>query len=502
MRTALLATTALLALGTTASAQMDVAAMFGPPARYLSETSVAASPDAMFVVVSRYKVTGQPGKARWVRYGHRSFQNGQWTPAFVEAPIPATWRSDSSFAIGWDLNSPFDPATAYDAGSGHFWVVVAAKIKETATGDERWAILVNSWDPQSGAWSGWFDLDSTPNEAPAFSPLDKPWIVAGEPNELYVFWLDLATSLYHYNRTTNSGQTWIGGVMTVPDPMNPGQEKELDGHWAMFPTTVPGAPVFCLRTTVALTYRFVYGIDDASTGGVNFFPVVDGSGAEIEMTVDGDGSEEVPFVPNQKLRSRFMPVIAIDPTGVREFYVAYYAFAPEGPLGNYDCWVRHVDWDSQNGNWVLGSQIRINTSDPPPPPEPGDPPDDHADQFLPALTVDCQGDVHVIYYNDRRFSQVDSTPNFTRFDVSYSVSHDSGQTWVKTTYAAPSGDSEWVDEQLMNSATVLDWAREYNDIAFACDSQGAVLSVWAAVTGTSVTDETAFKTVIWGFRVQ
>jgi hypothetical protein len=45
------------------------------------------------------------------------------------------------------------------------------------------------------------------------------------------------------------------------------------------------------------------------------------------------------------------------------------------------------------------------------------------------------------------------------------------------------------------------WGREYNAIGFGCDGSG-VLSVWAAVTGTSIADQSDFKSVIWGFRVQ
>ena len=67
-------------------------------------------------------------------------------------------------------------------------------------------------------------------------------------------------------------------------------------------------------------------------------------------------------------------------------------------------------------------------------------PPEEKDQFLPSVTVDDQGRIHVIFYDDRNYEQTHNNPPtlLPKFDVYYAVSTNQGATFTNfELYAVP-----------------------------------------------------------------
>ena len=66
-------------------------------------------------------------------------------------------------------------------------------------------------------------------------------------------------------------------------------------------------------------------------------------------------------------------------------------------------------------------------------------PPEEKDQFLPSVTVDDQGRIHVIFYDDRNYEQTHDPPTLQpKFDVYYAVSTNQGATFTNfELYAVP-----------------------------------------------------------------
>ena len=121
--------------------------------------------------------------------------------------------------------------------------------------------------------------------------------------------------------------------------------------------------------------------------------------------------------------------------------------------------------------WSLGPRIRVSE---------GEAPGADWDQFMPTMTVDGAGRIHVTYYDDRRYEQDDSFGCGglfqAKYDVCYAHSEDGGATWHYQRLYAESPDNTWpaleMGERCMDP-------HEYNGVVWYENS------VWTTFTGTN-----------------
>jgi len=145
-------------------------------------------------------------------------------------------------------------------------------------------------------------------------------------------------------------------------------------------------------------------------------------------------------------------------------------------------------------NWCPSSRIRVNADNPP---------GEVADQFLPAVTVDTAGRIHVIYYDDRDFiDQVDGqTEPPAKFNVYYAYSTDGADTWDYEKLFAPRPDPPALDmgHDIVNYFE----PGEYIGISYYRDTQEERDEVWTAFTGTEETplDPDDDESLIWSSRI-
>lgn len=143
--------------------------------------------------------------------------------------------------------------------------------------------------------------------------------------------------------------------------------------------------------------------------------------------------------------------------------------------------------------WELEPAVEL-----PDPASIGYPEDPDTTQWLPMITVDPNGDVHVIYYDDLMFSQL-YTDTEAKYDLAYAVSRNKGQSYTITRWSVPGGNAAWLDTNLLDDGPTT-WEimpREYNGLTFWPVGNGTV-EVWAAFCGTDVGD--TLSSVIWAFR--
>lgn len=142
-----------------------------------------------------------------------------------------------------------------------------------------------------------------------------------------------------------------------------------------------------------------------------------------------------------------------------------------------------------NGGWTAGPRIQVN-----------DPyaTEHESDQFMPSVTVDDNGRIHIIFYDDRNYTddpndpENDQQPDDTylpKFDAFYAYSTNQGQTWVN--------EKLWFDppEPALDFTQRIVNPKEYIGICWYDDL------VWTAYTGTYSADPYN-KGVIWSSRIE
>ncbi len=157
----------------------------------------------------------------------------------------------------------------------------------------------------------------------------------------------------------------------------------------------------------------------------------------------------------------------------------------------------------RQGTRQVSARERVN-QDPVPPPGM-----DRKDQFMPNLTVDSGGTIHVTYYDDRRYNvlsdQVDGpgTP-MPKFDVVYAYFDFESDEWVETILEADPMSPDYLEpvfdfhrnlypEYQLRDYTGIDWCPD--------PLNPGHLEVWTTFMGTSVQDANPEQTVIWSCRI-
>ncbi|MFH0946007.1 MAG: hypothetical protein V2A76_12475 [Planctomycetota bacterium] len=218
----------------------------------------------------------------------------------------------------------------------------------------------------------------------------------------------------------------------------------------------------------------------------------------IEVDPNGTGNmpEKVPG-PFRMLR---VPQLVADPSDANRLYLLYHDLAPASSV-DVDVFcitlTRSNVCSTTTNCWELGDPVRVND-------DLVVPGGDDKDQVLPAAVVDGQGRLHVVYYDDRRYQQVDGNdPTGINFDVFYAVSLDGGTTFTNVRLVTfPDEPVLQCEKTRAPPGSDKHNPGEYPGIA--CDGD----DIWIAYSGTLSRKRTASggdapdKSVIYMSRVQ
>jgi len=357
-------------------------------------------------------------------------------PPGDNAPSGKPWRWIEEGFVGDPndpngIDKPYDPTVAYDAATGNF--VVAGQGSGSEHCPAHPAPILARYDPElgwlDGGWN-WIVLNGDPNDpAPC---CDKPWLVAGEitgdppEQEFYICYTGLGGGVVCL-RSTDGAATWRGDYVTV------------GGHWVYggFPCpAVHGDGSVYLAFIANAGYQFVRGQDpdpntpeDPMTWDYLYDSNDPNDHLEVEL-IANDVNGFLPHVTNHgavEMFPQFAAAPKTDPNDPDVLYVVYHDLVEAPPDPNDPNYPEDVDVDvfltklrrnALTGTWAAElDRVRVNDENPL---------GVIADQFLPALTVDPLGRIHVIFYDDRHHEdQHDLTMN-PKFDVYYAYSDDGG----------------------------------------------------------------------------
>jgi hypothetical protein len=420
----------------------------------IAETDVAATTDSLMVVTIKFGGAG----SQQILWAHKTLTGGSWS-AFTEGLIPNTGSIDKAA----------DPSVAHDAASGNY-VCAALLIDFAGGGTVIYSIGVSRF--VGGSWTPWNLIASASGSG--LPALDKPFLVAGTPGEFYVTWWTAFSGggAYGYGRSTSGGSTWTTGTTTIT------------GFFAMQPAVAGSSKLFCAYNAgisgTKIKYRFLHGTD-AVGGGINFREVLDANMVPVEIEFDHLSIDNV--IPGSFL-SKGTAQIAVDPSNQQDFYVCQHART--NGTANVDVYLAKISYSA--GSWSAGPVTKIN-------PDPVPCSDDHSDQFQPHITIDAEGRVHVVYYDDSAFCQIDSAST-ALFGVRYSRSCNGGTTWQHTLLPAPFPNTAWFDTSLLPAGHP--GPLEYNGITFV-DLVPGGSAVYAVFLGTDVNDP-GLDDVIWALE--
>ena len=421
-----------------------------------------------------------------------------WTEEWVTRTNPPYTRHvDPSLVHVPDLNDP--------NATGRF---VAAALAQTGHG-VIWSCYPAP-DPNARSGIGFAPWQTVRQDPYAGDFIDKPWLLLGEHSptveEYYVVWWEHTN--YGYARTIDGGQDWGGGAIYLDDDPN----LLVGGTFCAQPTVHGDSPLYVAYKHNVITIRFLKGIDTTDPNGlptVSFRRIramgprmLGGMPPLLTDQVRLNAGEVNDYVPGDFIKLLTTPQFAIDPIDQHYMYVVYHDTVepvpdPAPPDVDVDVFLQRlsVTIDPNDPNVAighLGRRIRVNQDDNP---------QRVSDQFTPTLTVDGLGRIHVIFYDDRDYDQVDDDDD-AKFDVYYAMlaEYDAqNPNWTEVLLPANTGDPNDPDPWAFDSTRFLDGPREYQGICH----DGYRDWIWTAYTGTNILEPDGhnFDTVIYTNRV-
>ena len=459
------------------------------------ETDIAVGDDgngsALVMVVYFNDKENAQGR---VGYSFRD-QNGQWNPTGGVVPTGATIPNSVLAADGSSYTVPDmnDASVAYDASNHSFICAAFGNRPDTGFG-VRSMVAINHFHTATKTWDQqWTEVSV---RAPgSTASRDKPFLVAGEPDEFYVVWWGGIGINQGYGlvRTTDGGATW-----TQILPITVGGNPVL-GHFAMQPATASGSDLFLVYADTSTHFQVLRGVDQP--GGGMIFSYLENNSVPIGIDLTTDLQSVSHNLPCLAPGNKSTLQVALDPSNANRLYLAYNDSANTA-VADINTFVRTLD--KRGSNWYVGPRTKIHGNAAP---SGCSPTDDDSDQFLPAITVDEGGRVHVLYYEDRYYCQADSDEDGfyigpERFDVSYAVSCDGAQTWtnIRMLPDPVPGDPDPAFLDYQWGPLIAAGPKEYNGAAYWFD--GTTTHVWFSFTGTSFLDPDDQKNVIWALPIQ
>lgn len=329
--------------------------------------------------------------------------------------------------------------------------------------------------------------------------------------EYYVVWWEYG--YYGYARTINAYETdpnnvvWGGSAIYLDD--DPGQL--VTGGFCAQPTVHANSPLYVAYKADSTTIRFLKGIDTTDANGlptVSFRLIqamgprmLDGMMPPLTDEVNLNTGNVKAYIPGNYMKIHTTPQFAIDPTNHHYMYVVYHDTVepvpdPAPPDVDVDVFLQRlwVGIDPSNPYSAighLGPRLRVNQDD-----------EAHvSDQFTPTLMVDSLGRVHVTFYDDRNYDQVDDD-DAAKFDMYYAMlaEYDAiDPVWVETLLPPDPDNPNDPNTWAFDSTRFIDGPREYQGI---CEDPYRDW-IWTAYTGTNILepDSELFDTVIYANRV-
>lgn len=423
------------------------------------ETAVATDGATAIAVYHRGKAEQSPKKKI-------AYSVGSYDPNNPSQPW--TWE-EKGLIIADEYDVTFDPSIVYDPTSEEFVCVAAGYY----TPDEEKQIIVSFYDPNEavpefGAWTPVarrLDDLQDPNDN---ALVDKPWLVAGENTiwgrELYIVWFDAPAGEqagYAYARSVDGGQTWSWDEIKVDSNRitgifcaQPACRQRV--HEPNEPTYDPddpnnpfeGDPLYIAYRHDNNTIGFLAGMDDNSdpnNPGLTFSYLTGATQIEHQAPLDGelplDDQQVIPVPLRIQTNAAGMdlsyhvpgmfdvkttPWLVVDPTDANRLFAVYQdVIDDQDPNIDYDVDVFVQKITRDGDDWVAHARVRVNQNYE----DPNDP--NSSDQFTPTVIIDNDGNLHVIYYDDRRWPEQNDGPPHTgdKFDVYYAISTDHGATW-------------------------------------------------------------------------
>ena len=221
---------------------------------------------------------------------------------------------------------------------------------------------------------------------------DKGWMAAGpDPNDLSRTRVYCGFS-HGVSVSTDMGDTWRE-PLRFPDP------GFAFGH---LPRTGPNGELYVAHWGLNTKYFLSRSLD----GGASYDPKI---AIAQRMDLWAANCTRIPGT----FRVHALHGFAVDPNGGALYFV--YPDTTRVQAGEADVDVYFTKSTDQGSTW--STPVVIN----------GDA-DRFGDQFFPWIEVDDEGRVHVIYFDSRNVTQLDSSNN-AHLDVYYSFSEDGGATW-------------------------------------------------------------------------
>lgn len=489
---ALLSTPGAMAVDRVLDVSQRVWAGQGDPNRKLWEPAIAAGEDLVITVYT----SGINGGVRYAVYDTAT----------------ADWVDEDAIPSG-DCSQAHDASIAYNSITGEF--VAAAAAGKQCGGVTCKCVVTSVFHPESGQnYPGHFD---TWGEVATYSSgyeIDKPWIVAGEMSEaiqeFYMVWYK-DSDVYQYLRSIDGGECWAQGDTGFARIFCAQPAVWNDGALYVAYVTGAGNIGFYVGEDVDPNDPNNYDCSDANDVGVTF-TVMRGYREAEEEGMDDPITPPLTIPVNRvifshdlpgELRAQTVPQLAVDPSldpndpnepDVRLFLV-YHDTASDDPNdpGYHDVNAYLYKIEGWGSCWVASPRVKVNDDTDP---------DGEYDQFMPSVTVDGEGWIHVLFYDDRRFDQEDGAPdpnNPPRFDGYYAWATVDNLTFQDRNVILyldpndPGGPSDppglnWEDEDQLDP-------HEYNGIAWYADT------VWTTYTGTDPNDPQANDSVVWSSRL-
>lgn len=440
--------------------QARVVAHPGPATDPPTEPAIAGGEHAILALF--FSPANQYADMHKASYASRAVGGPRWARHTIEGPFQH---------IG-------DVSVAYEAPTGGFLaaamagdLIVTCRFEPGPTAGE---LIPGTWkpvvcDPQLGA-------------------VDKPWIVAGcqgvppglENMEYYIV-CGLVSK--YYLHSTNGGQSWRAGGITVDG-------SNIEGAWGAQPAVHADGPLYVAYITAG-HIRFVVG-EDQPDGTVSFAYLLQSADPAVPVSIplrEDRVYDELPGAFSQRVAAR-IPYLAVDPSEPTRLYVAYHD-VDENDDTDVNIYLNRL---TKSGDvWSVTDQIKVNNDDT----------EFESDQFMPMLTVDDVGRLHVIFYDDRRFNvlsdQVDGAAN-ADFDVYYAFSENQGQAWGNERLFLVENEAEDPPALLRRQGIHIGNPREYNGIAWYRYDSG--VRVFTAYTGTDDDDPDPDDGTIWSSAIE
>lgn len=438
-----------------------VVAAFGPDCKPVREPAIAAG---QHKVIAPFMEGGVVSTHRKGHYAIYDIQSGIW--------------SEGTVAMGIYVDLA-DPSIAYDPQSCDF-VMVGVGFDGLSQD-----VVVARYDAQDcvtgdGSFSPWTAV----HEGVQFE-FDKPWIVAGEPAEYYLVYSHIVgpTWRYAYRRSTDGGVNWQGGDITVAG-------QPVFGIWPSQPTVAGAGPLYIAYMRTNSRIRFLSG-QDQPNDLVSFTQLTAGlwqTVAPLEVLLNAGGDIDT-LLPGMFLAKR-TPQLAADPNNADTLYLVYHDTATADPNDkDVNIYLRKLT-RLLGSIWSVGGRVKVNNDVTP----------YESDQFLPSVTVDDQGRIHIIFYDDRNYNltsdQEDNSPD-PKFDVYYAFSDDQGAGFTNfELYGIPPAPA------LEFGLTGSPFANPGEYIGISFYERGPATEVWTSFTGTSTQDPCLTdKSVIFSSRI-